>query len=331
LKTKFAPPRGRTTELHRAALVGDLAAVTEWLANERAIDPRDPDGYTPFLLACKHTEPDVFHALLNAGADIEATNAQGMSGLFLVATTGVVSLARVLIDRGASVNRPAARGLTPLMAGIMSENPDMVRLLIAAGADVTDRDSSGKSVRQWARKHGGPEIVDLIRNPDRPASRARKLRASDLHRAATTGDVERIRECVAAGVAVDAIDDDGFTPLMLAARQHKRAAIAALLSAGANAFQAHANGATPLLLAASSPIALRPFVAANLNLNHANRDGLTPLMSAARQGVVAVVRFLIDSGANIRARDADDRTALDHAVFYGHRKIAQMLRSAVIG
>jgi uncharacterized protein len=331
LKTKFAPPRGKTTELHRAALVGDLAAVNEWLADDRAIDPRDPDGYTPFLLACKHSEPDVFHTLLNAGADIEASNAQGMSGLFLVATTGVVSLARVLIDRGASVNRPAARGLTPLMAGIMSENPDMVRLLIAAGADVTDRDSSGKSVRQWARKHGGPEIVDLIRNPDRPAGRAKKLRASDLHRAATTGDVERIEACLAAGVSVEALDEDGFSPLMLAARQHKRAAIAALLAAGADPFKSNDSGVTPLLLAANSPIALRPFVAARVNLNHANRDGLTPLMSAARQGVVAVVRFLIDSGANISARDAGNRTALDHAVFNGHRKIAQMLRAAVDG
>ena len=116
--------------------------------------------------------------------------------------------------------------------------------------------------------------------------------------------------------------------MMLAARQHKRAAIAALLAARADPFHANDSGVTPLLLAANSPVALRPFVAAKSNLDHANRDGLTPLMSAAHQGVAAVVRLLIDSGADIVRCDAKGRTALDRALFNGHRKIAQMLRAA---
>ena len=82
-------------------------------------------------------------------------------------------------------------------------------------------------------------------------------------------------------------------------------------------------------MAANSPIALRPFVLAEIDLNDA-ASGLriTPLAYAARNGFADVVRFLIESGAEVHQTDYQGLTAIDHALARGHRRIAQMLQEA---
>jgi ankyrin repeat protein len=328
MMTLSACLRGTTTDLHRAAIAGEVEVVRDLLASGLDPDPCDPDGYTPLLLAGKHAEPDVFRALLDGGAYMEAANAQGMSTLFVVAATGTVSLARELIARGADVNRPARRGLTPLIAAVTSENPDMVRLLIVAGADVEHCDAAGNNVLKWVRQHGTPEMVELIRFPARALETVVESPGPvDLHRAARTGDVERIRECLAGGVPVDARGVDGATPLLVAARQHRRAGIAVLLAAGADPHRPARTGFTPLLLAATSPVALRPFVAAGVDLNRLSpRLGIGPLHHAARHGFADAVRELLSAGADRHLRDRDGRTPLDHAESHGHSRVVRLLR-----
>jgi ankyrin repeat protein len=330
MTTRTVAPKGTITDLHRAASIGDVDAVRACLRTGHPLDPRDPEGHTPFHLACKHSEPEVFDILRLAGAEVDAVNARGMSGLFLVATTGVVSLAKVLIKCGADVNRPAARGLTPLIAAVMSENPHMVRLLIAAGANVRHADATGCNVLKWARKVGTPVLVELIRNPERavvPDSGGRD--SADLHRAARTGDVALIRECLATGFSVEALGDDGSTPLMAAARHNKRAAIQALLDAGADPYRPNRNGVNSLLLAASNPVSLRPFAYSGFDLNKAaGRDRTTPLIHAARLGFADVVQFLLEVGVDFDRVDAKGLSAHDHAAANGHKRIAQMLLEA---
>lgn len=328
MMTESVCPRGITTDLHRAAAAGDLETVRNALARGSPVDPRDPDGDTPLLAAGKHAEPDVFHALLAAGADVEVANSRGMAALFVVAATGTASLARTAIDHGANVNRPAARGLTPLVAGIMSENPEVVRRLITCGADVRHRDAAGTSVLQWARRLGTAEMVALVRDPGRALETvAGDLGPTDLHRAARTGDVERIGECRAAGVPIDVADADGCTPLLVAARQHRRAAVAALLAAGADPHRPARSGFTPLLLAATSAVTLRPFVAAGIDLDRPSRRlGLSALHHAARYGSADAIRALLGAGANPHVRDRDGRTPLDHALAHGHHRTAQLLQ-----
>jgi ankyrin repeat protein len=119
---------------------------------------------------------------------------------------------------------------------------------------------------------------------------------------------------------------------MVAARQGKRAAIQTLLDAGADPYRANRNGFNSLLLAASNPVALRPFAFAGFDLNHpAGRQHITPLIHAARQGLADVVQFLLEAGADPERLDAQGLSAHDHAAANGHKRIAQMLREAVPG
>ncbi len=332
MMTGILSAQNTSLDLHQAAALGDLGLLRELIDLGHPIDARDSEGSTPFLVACKQAEPDIFHALLEAGADFEATNRRGMNALFFVASNGIVSLARDLIDLGADVNRPAARGLTPLIAAIMSENSRLVRLLVDAGANVRHVDASGTSVLRWARKLGTREMLNYVRLPDQANSLGRKpLDGDDFGRAARTGDVELIHECLAVGLEIDGRDSHGYTPLMLAARQHKRAAINVLLEAGADPSLHSPNGLSPVLLASSSSIALRPFAEFGVDFNVAgSSNGTTPLMYASKHGFVDVARFLLSTGVDPLIEDRASLTAIDHAFANGHRRIAHLLRDAMI-
>ncbi|WP_405059142.1 ankyrin repeat domain-containing protein [Kribbella sp. NBC_01505] len=57
-------------------------------------------------------------------------------------------------------------------------------------------------------------------------------------------------------------------------------------------------------------------------------EGWTDLDRAAGRGDVAVVRSLLDAGAEARATGPDGRTAYQIAVAAGHRDVAELLRAA---
>ena len=58
-------------------------------------------------------------------------------------------------------------------------------------------------------------------------------------------------------------------------------------------------------------------------------NGKTALMSAAMYNAVDAAKLLIASGANINAKDKNDKTALTYAVERGSEDVADILLNAV--
>jgi ankyrin repeat protein len=54
-------------------------------------------------------------------------------------------------------------------------------------------------------------------------------------------------------------------------------------------------------------------------------NGSTPLIVSAEEGRLDVVEFLVDSGANLNARNDLNYTALHVAAFHGHHSIVELL------
>jgi len=107
---------------------------------------------------------------------------------------------------------------------------------------------------------------------------------------------------VAAGANLEAQDEHQCTPLHLAARLGKEAAVGALVAAGAN---------------------LEAFVRPPWGRGRGKKAALqcTPLHLAARYGEEAVVQALVAAGANLEAQDEDHRTPLHVAAegaFFPH-------------
>lgn len=56
-------------------------------------------------------------------------------------------------------------------------------------------------------------------------------------------------------------------------------------------------------------------------------DDDTPLIVAAYYGYKEVVKYLLEQGVDVNARDSQDKTALFWARWANYRKIAKLLRS----
>jgi len=81
------------------------------------------------------------------------------------------------------------------------------------------------------------------------------------------------------------------------------------------------------VVASGDAAAVRDLIAADASLVNARGErGVTPLIVAAREGHCEVAEMLLNSGADIEARDSEHTsTPLIWAVFFGHAPVAELL------
>jgi uncharacterized protein len=157
-----------------------------------------------------------------------------------------------------------------------------------------------------------------------------------LHDAARTGDVPSIGRLLAEGLAIDAQDSDGRTPVMVATLAHRTDAVRALVDAGAdvdirdnrldNVFlYAGAEGLLDILRIAND---------AGADPALTNRFGGIAIIPASERGHVEVVRYLLEeSDVDVDHVNRLGWTALLEAIILSdggpaHREIVRMLLDA---
>lgn len=131
------------------------------------------------------------------------------------------------------------------------------------------------------------------------------------------GDVDRVRQELAAGADVNCRDSDGATLLMLAAHAGNLAMVSALIEAGAEVNASDENGWTPLMKAVYNAEldrgfadVVQAFIDAGANIEAPIGYGIRPLMLAAGYGETAVAETLLKAGADVMARNEGGLTAL---------------------
>ena len=85
--------------------------------------------------------------------------------LMLASALGPVAVVKALIDAGADVNAKEARGMTPLMYAIATDHGDLeiVKTLIARGADLEAKTLDGETAADWAHKSGATPVPALLK------------------------------------------------------------------------------------------------------------------------------------------------------------------------
>ncbi len=121
------------------------------------------------------------------------------------------------------------------------------------------------------------------------------------------------------GADIEAKQEDGSTPLLVAIWVKNDKAVRALLDAGASIHAKTNVQSTALHMAsAKSPLPFaKELIQKGLDVNaETSGDHTTPLMMAANAGRADTVKFLLENGAKVNAQEiaGDKRTALHYAV-----------------
>ena len=264
----FLIQQGATLDIHTAAYLGDYDAVRSHLDSDpdlvnsgylqavmlpsggpHTFEHRETAWATPLCYAIRSKNPAIVALLISRGAVIEPYSERFLD---YAASDERIEIAKLLLENGADpskaprllddvseistlfkrygippkdINAMGTGGWPPLVyacRGDNREHPDKVQRLLDLGADIDVRNYKGKTALHYAAKAGFLKVIELL--------------------------MEK-------GATVDAMDTNGETPLFEAIRstikdgEKQRAAIAALLSNGADPNLKNGKGITPLQVA----------------------------------------------------------------------------------
>ena len=160
--------------------------------------------------------------------------------------------------------------------------------------DLAEKDHLGQTALMHAACHGNEQFVEELIDAKAPLSTTDKLGQNALHHLflCHPKETEAVFELfLKAKAPLNSADNEGITPLLLAAKAGNEDIVEEMLDNGAN-------------------------------LHLADNKGRTPLMAASAYGREEIVELLLDENADVNARTGDGMTALFYARQFGHRNFA---------
>jgi ankyrin repeat protein len=324
--------------IHQAACLGDLNRVNASLQEDINIDVKDELGWAPLHWAVLMGQKEACQMLVSKGARIEAENNDGYTPLNIVAYGGNLEGAELLITNGANVNTRAKNGFTPLHSAAHQGHKKIVELLLAHGADKYLKNSRGRTALTVAINRGHTEIVELLRkHGEKDMSYAALSMGGanlnkSLHQAAADGNVKQIKQHISNGADVNAIGGEkDWPPLMYAASKGHAEAVKVLISSGARV-DISVRGLTTLIhsiLNNDNKDVVKALIAGGADVNQRSGPRLAAapaLTFAVWRHREAIVKVLLEVGADVDAKDKWGYTPLHYAAFpFNGDKVELML------
>jgi len=285
------------------------------------------------------------HLLITTIAAVLLVGCAPSVDIWEAARTGNIEAVKQHLAAGVDVNAKDVDGINPLHYATWTDHKETVELLITNGADVNAKDAAGNTpldlsiskleIADLLRKHGGKtekelenaEPVTEAAKPEPPTVKAPDI---SIHDAAFEGNIEAVKQHLAAGVDVNAKSDKlGTTPLHYAAKRGEKEIAELLIANGADVNARGMMGWTPLSWAANKEIA-ELLIAKGADVKAKTDFEYTPLHWAAVSGHKEVAELLIANGADVNAiivsGQYQGKTPLDMAIRLRRTETIDLLR-----
>ena len=286
------------------------------------IDKRDMNGFTPLHHACRKGARDIVKLLLENNADANMASNTSITPLHFAAQLGNQEIIQLLLDAGADVNATDREGKSALIYSVLAKKVEAAKYLIAKGADAAIKDNENRTAVDYANALGLPYFVSEVSTDSMGETDA--YGNTPLHQASFNGQSEVVKVMLAKGEAdVNAVNNDGETPLFVAVDSNNIYVSELLLGAGAQPDKATNEGVCPLHAAAMNGNEHM----VDVLIKH-GADGETALIIAARKGLNNVVSELTGKGADVTCADQNEHTALFYATESGFNEIVEILLMA---
>jgi ankyrin repeat protein len=261
--------------------------------------PPAPGGMTALSFAAREGRLEAARLLLDAGGDVNASDANDISPLVMAITNRHTAVASLLLTRGANPNAADWWGRAPLWAAVDMRNLDLdsrtlengvergpvlelIEALIAKGADVNARVKEFPPQRRFMMPLGSLAWVDFTGQ-------------TPFVRAALSADVPLMKLLLSKGADPNIATFNGTTALMAAA--------------GVNWVigQTYSESPTMYLEAVKLCIELGG------DVNAVNAMGLGAVHGAANRGSDDIIELLARNGARLDVKDKEGRTPITWA------------------
>ncbi|KAL9969339.1 hypothetical protein ACROYT_G021543 [Oculina patagonica] len=323
-----------TSPLHLAAKHGHLTLVELLILYGAVIDGRDGSLRTPLHSAAAFNRDQIVELLLENGADPEAKDMLGMTPFLLAVTLGASQSVKVLLDHGAKITATDSLLNSCLHLAIHYGKAEMVKMLLKRDEDKVSqfKDKDLKTVFHLAAGLEDSKILDILMQelPWRDLLNERDVHENTpLHIAATNGSLSCVEYFSNCPKLINDRDEHGFTALHLAASNKHIKTCELLISKGSDVTASDGNGCTALHLAvkAGSFKTVEVLLGRLLpsTLEQKDYQSNTPLHVACMHNRRDILKFLLDKGADVTARNDRNMTCLDVAIEWEAGEVAKTL------
>jgi ankyrin repeat protein len=239
---------------------------------------------------------------------------------------------RSLVGQKVDPNIPGADGTPALHWAVRVDDVDTAKLLVGAGAKATMANRYGLTPLAIAAANGSATMIALLLDAGADANAPDPAGETPLMNAARVGKLDAVTLLLDRGATIDASDATyQQTALMVAVRENRPEIAKLLIARGASVNAKTRVGRTPQWVLPNSVPGFGHgigIVRGGLPARGSRPPipgGMTPLLYAARDGRADIVRMLLDSGAEINQRDANEITPLIIAITNNHPDVARLL------
>lgn len=327
-----ATPEGETA-LMTVARTGRADAMQ--LLLDRGADPNRSEGWrgqTALMWASAENNLAAAEDLLAGGADVHARSTGGFSPLMFAVRAGYLDMTHLLIEAGASAEETLFDGTSALVLAAKNGHYELGAYLLDAGADPDADDQGWTALHEikWTRRPnlGFNNPPPIVTGSMSDLEFIRKLAAhgADLNARMTKEPQNRYR---------NVLNRIGSTPFLLAAKAADIEMMGLLVELGADPQLPNEDGTSPLMVAAGVGIwavgespgtneealeAVEYALELGGDVTAIDDNGDTALHGAIIRGSEPLVRFLLDQGADIEATNEKGWTPyrIAKGVFYSN-------------
>lgn len=307
----------KVTELFDAVGTGQADHLQSLLV--RGFDPnaRDVLDRTPLVFACllRPASVRIVQLLLEAGGDVNARDEHGVSSLLYASLAGDINLVRLLVSYGADVAAKDSQHYTALHYASRSGNVAVLKYLLDLGLEVDSQNAFGATplveIPSWANTSVSSttqtekrECMKLLiqHGADPNVQRSNGVTALMLAAAHSSLLLEYL---LSTRVDLNIKDNCGKSALSYAIssisdRKHKVELLLPSLDV--------AQGATLIYqaISANDLEVVELLLQGGIAIDVRDSSGFTPLMHALCLHREEVAKYLLESGADPKARSFDD-------------------------
>ncbi|KAL9969342.1 hypothetical protein ACROYT_G021546 [Oculina patagonica] len=323
-----------TAPLHLTAMYGQEEITRLLISSGAAVESRNERLQTPLHKAAAFNHVAIAQILLDNGADQEAKDMMDLTPFLLSVVFGAKDAAEMLLDQGADIMATDSTCNSCLHLAVKCSQIEMVRLLLARGKGkfLELRNNELQTVMHLAATHEDTEILNILLEDSFLVNQRDINERLPLHIAAENGSLE----CVASLLRCKTLltfandrDKEGMSPLHLAASNKHVETCRLLMNKGSDVTSLNNRQRPPLHLAVQAGsletvrLLLGPMLPSTLEVKDA--EGNTPLHVACMYNRLEILRFFLDQGADVTARNNENMTCLDVAIDWGSVDVAKTL------